>query len=459
MVDLRARVSAAYAAHAKTGTAADGFAYHFTCPNPGRYPHQWFWDSCFHVVVQCRLGALAAATRELETLLHRQRPSGFIGHMVYWDRGWSPVDWIATRHYPADDMSPLIQPAFLAHALERVHALARESGAKAKAGTGTGCGVLARFLDPVVRYYDAVFQHRAGGAGRPLLAIIHPWESGMDNSPQYDPVLGIHGRATFLKWMWHLLKGLRVNARLDWDVPRIRARDYFVVEDVLVNVAFADGLFRLGRLAAVAGRGNLADRLEARARSVEAAILSELYDPDDGFFYARFGADRQRARVKTVAGFAPLNLPHLPAGIARRVVAEHLRAPGEFWTAFPLPSVARDEPAYDPTKSWLLWRGPTWISTNWYALAGLAIQERAHGDAHGDIYGDNDGNNDTNNDDNARPGADSPLIDLLAATRAELRARTLALAREHGLWEHYHPETGGGFGAENLGWAGLVLDL
>jgi len=62
-------------------------------PSPGRYPWQWYWDSCFASIVW-RLFDPARARAELESLLAAQRPDGFIGHTIFWDR---PVSLLRRR--------------------------------------------------------------------------------------------------------------------------------------------------------------------------------------------------------------------------------------------------------------------------------------------------------------------------------------------------------------------------
>jgi len=95
----------------------------------------------------------------------------------------------------------------------------------------------------------------------------------------------------------------------------------------------------------------------------------------------------------------------------------------EFWTRYPIPSVAVDEPAFDPMyRSQALWRGPTWVNTNWYLYWGL----RTHG------YDD---------------------------VASELATRTCDMVQRGGMREFFNPFTAEGLGADSFGWSSLVLDL
>src|SRR5436853_2636653 len=61
----------------------DGVPFAYTCPSPGHYPWQWYWDSCFAAIAWRRFDA-PRAERELRTLLAAQRSDGFIGHTIFW---------------------------------------------------------------------------------------------------------------------------------------------------------------------------------------------------------------------------------------------------------------------------------------------------------------------------------------------------------------------------------------
>ncbi|GIS98353.1 MAG: hypothetical protein CM1200mP26_00660 [Acidimicrobiales bacterium] len=55
----------------------------YAAPNSLVYPWQWFWDSCFHVLVWLALGDVDRSQRELAVALTPQVSSGFVPHMHY----------------------------------------------------------------------------------------------------------------------------------------------------------------------------------------------------------------------------------------------------------------------------------------------------------------------------------------------------------------------------------------
>jgi glycogen debranching enzyme len=62
----------------------------------------------------------------------------------------------------------------------------------------------------------------------------------------------------------------------------------------------------------------------------------------------------------------------LPDHIKQRLLA-HLRNPDEFWGEIVVPTVARNDPKYDPET---MWRGPVWANINYFLIEALEqIQE------------------------------------------------------------------------------------
>ena len=75
-----ARCRARCSARAGPRASATACPYAYTRPSPARYPWQWYWDSCFAAIVWRRFDR-ERSRAELETLLARCRPDGFIGHV------------------------------------------------------------------------------------------------------------------------------------------------------------------------------------------------------------------------------------------------------------------------------------------------------------------------------------------------------------------------------------------
>jgi glycogen debranching enzyme len=95
----------------------------------------------------------------------------------------------------------------------------------------------------------------------------------------------------------------------------------------------------------------------------------------------------------------------------------------QFWSRYPVPTVALNDPKYNPNQ---MWRGPAWVNVNYLLIEGLQ-----------------------------RSG--------YAEVAGELRRRTLDLMRgRDDIYEYYHPETGENppLAASTFGWSSaMFIDL
>jgi hypothetical protein len=361
----------------------DGVPYRYTRPSPGRYPWQWYWDSCFAAIVWRRFDP-ARARAELESLLAAQRPDGFLGHTIFWG---GPVSGPRLLFYNVASRRTLqtetIQPPLLAWAWRIA---VGDPGEEPRIGAHLDWLAANRDLE-----------------GDGLLWIVQPDESGLDASPKFDPVWGRRANARVL---FPLL--VHRNRRFGWDARRIRDAGGPVLCEVVVNTLWSLSLQAAGR------------------PSATPALVERLWDEQQGLFLDAVSPGGARPGVKTWASLAPLALPDLPEEIGRRLVEEHLLNEREFWTPVAPPSVAIDEPSYEPEQSRgpirRYWRGPTWVNSAWLVWLGLR-----------------------------RLGYEAAAQQLADGVIG-------AVARE-GLREYYSPRDGRGMGAKDFAWSALVAEL
>jgi hypothetical protein len=309
-----------------------GTRFEYTEPSPGRYPWQWYWDSCFAAIVWRRFEP-ARARAELESLLAAQRPDGFVGHTIFWR---SRVSLLRSLFYNVarrdTDQTESIQPPLLAWAWRiAVGDPAEEPG-------------IARQVEWLARNRDL--------EGDGLLWIVQPDESGLDASPKFEEAWGrrANGRIGF-----PLL--VRRNRRFGWDARRIRDAGGPVLCEPLVNTLWSLSLQALGR------------------PSATPALVDRLWDERRGLFLDEAQPGGLRPQTLTWASLAPLALPDLPEEIGRRLVEEHLLNEREFLTPVAPPSVAVGERGYEPDGGHgpirRYWRGPTWVNSAWLVWLGL----------------------------------------------------------------------------------------
>jgi hypothetical protein len=401
-----------------------------TLPSRSLYPHQWSWDSAF-IALGLRHLSARRAQQELESILGAQWADGRLPHIVF-DPSTppgayfpGPEFWRATTTGERSGVhtTGIIQPP--------VHALAAWETHRADPEESRRRGFLRRVYPRLLAWHGYLARHRDLG-GRGLAAIVHPWESGMDNSPYWDGLLDRVAPWPADSFQRRDLDHASSDDRpTDTDYGRYLrlAADYrdhgyddaatphaFAAEDPSLNALQILSEHALTRIAGELGHD---PRPHARrAEELTQALLDTLYAPEAGLFVARDLHNGQPVREYGAAGLVPLALPGLP------VAAELLRtARGERFRLGHTHLV----PSYDLTghayESRRYWRGPGWFNVSWVIHRGLL----EHG-----------------------------AVDVAAALRSSL----LNAAAATGFAEYVDPLTGQGLGARSFGWtAATTLDL
>jgi len=108
----------------------------------------------------------------------------------------------------------------------------------------------------------------------------------------------------------------------------------------------------------------------ARKEAIFRALMDVCWVEEDRRFWDYNHATRQHTKVRTFYLFWPLfaRLP-LPADLVRELIEEELLHPGKFFGAMPFPSVAYDEPCFDPSG---YWRGKAWPQISYWLIETLA---------------------------------------------------------------------------------------
>ncbi len=409
-----------------------------TVPSRALYPHQWSWDSGF-IAIGLRHLSPFRAQRELETLLTAQWDDGRIPHIVF-----NPAVPL-TAYFPSPDFwrsstagaaagapgtvetSGIVQPP--------IHALAAWLVHRADPAASRRRGFLRRVYPRLVAWQRYLTGRRDFG-GDGLASIVHPWESGMDNSPcwdgplsRVDPAASGSFRRADLAHACHadrptdldygryvrLAENYRDHGYLDDDgVPRP-----FAVEDPGVNALLIASEHALAEIAVELGT-DPADHL-VRAEAKTTALLKRLWQPEAGLFLCHDVLTGEAIEERSGAGLIPLIVPGLPED----VVAALLRtASGPH---FGLGDTTRLLPSYDLTghafDAARYWRGPAWFNVNWLVERGL----RCHGE---------------------QRRADA------------LRTAFCEAAAESGFAEYVDPFSGEARGTRGFGWtAALTVDL
>jgi Trehalase len=405
---------------------------HATVPSRTLYPHQWSWDSAFIALGLQHISAARAAT-ELLSLFGGQWADGRVPQIVFnpavpddaYFPGRSVWRSSSVDGHPPIATSGIIQPP--------VHAVAAASIVPRLGDRGL------RFAERAYRCLvdlNAYIRRRRTVSGG-LAVLVHPWETGLDNSPAWDRPLaavaadhtlfetykrrdvahaGVGERPTnddYARYIRLMLMYRDHGYDDDW----VRAEAEFIVLDPTFNALWAWSELALADMARRLGRddsGHLAE-----AARVTGAMVDQLWSDDRGLFLARDVRSGRLLPERTVAGLIPLILPDLPSDVVDALVAT---ATGEaFRVGAPdvhgVPSFDLTDVRHEPRR---YWRGPTWLNTTWLVARGLGV----HG--HHEL---------------ARR-MDDDLVGLVAKS---------------GFREYFHPRTGRGHGTRSFSWSAALL--
>jgi len=386
----------------------------YTMPNQATYPWQWLWDSCFHAIVWAELGDERCVT-EIERLFAFQAGSGFVPHMNY-----HPDPAAGEKLWGRMGSSTITQPPMYGHAIvelgKRGFEIAPELAERAAAG---------------LRFLLSKRSRTAGG----LVELVHPWESGCDDSARWQDALAAHGYSNYpdaaasstdvasasgaQAWSsgahaWsHRLKDwrkLKISLLSQVEVDSFGgaiSSPGFAVGSVGFNALLA---FNANELAPLVNDAELAQSAQELGE-----IVTDRWDADQRTWIDDGAFAQGSGRVRTVDAHFCLLVDNDSAHTDAAV--QDLVDPRAYGAPFGPRGAHRDEPTYDPDT---YWRGPAWPQMNYLLWKGCV-----------------------------RAGATAQATELERAMHAGATRSNLA--------EFWNPETGEGRGAIPQSWATLAL--
>ncbi|MYA74547.1 MAG: hypothetical protein F4Y27_07720 [Acidimicrobiaceae bacterium] len=359
----------------------------YTAPNPVTYPWMWLWDSCFHSLIWHALGDAERAVVELESALSTIDGSGFVPHMGYQLNPQRSVELWGRR-----GASSISQPPMYGHVIAEL--------------SRAGVVVREELVDQAARGLRFFFDRRVRDPESGLIEVVHPWETGCDDSPRWDDLAGPE---PFDLKRWRELKN-QLLARIE----RGSAGEPLANPDCAVAPCGFNALvaFNAAELATVT-----ADRdLELGAVEL-AAALDQRFDVQSRTWADAGALRRGSGSIRTAEGLLPLLVSR--SEVARQCVLEELADPDAYCARYGPRGVHAEEPTYDPTA---YWRGPVWPQLSyllWLAVSRVSPEE-------------------------------SSVAELVGTS-------TIRGAVASGLAEYWDGDSGTGLGAIPQSWTGLAL--
>jgi mannosylglycerate hydrolase len=394
----------------------------YTIPTKGLYPYQWNWDSVF-VALGFATFDQDRAWREIEMLFEGQWRDGMVPHILFrkddpsyfpgpsvWGTDGGPLPSSGHSQPPvaASVIRDLVDADPSGRALERAAAL----------------------LPGLMRWHRWFLSYR-DPKSQGVLAVIHPWESGRDNLPDWDDAL----RAVEVKDIEpyerkdtsHVDPAMRPHKEdydrylsimsacrnVGWDPAEVAKTCPFFVADPGITFIFLRAnrdllnlAERLGKTEEVAEIQNWIARMETGAKTLWHDELK-----------AHVAVDQRTGKMTN--GISSASFLALYAGLADEHTISSLQAHFDRIASkvrYLMPSYDPDHESYEPLR---YWRGPVWAMINYMIARGFAEA----GDA----------------------------------VRAEkLRADTAALIETSGFAEYFSPETAEGAGGGTFSWTAAI---
>ncbi|MGD2143353.1 MAG: trehalase family glycosidase [Anaerolineae bacterium] len=334
--------------------------YEAMTPSKMNYVGLWLWDSALHALAYRHVDP-ELARDQIRAMIAHQLSDGMMPDAVY-DEGV-----VAEIDHPI--RAEVTKPPILAWAALKLHE------------TDPDLDFLREIYVPLVRWNAWWFSMNDDDVDG-LAQYNHPYSSGLDDSP-----------------LW------------DYGMP---------VESPDLNTYLCVQMGSLAMIAEALGMDAEGAMWRRRAQAIVGRMLEDFWDEDAGLFRALH--NDEAIPVVTPFNLYPLWTGQLPDEIRDRLIG-HLTDHEEFWDGYVIPTVARNDPHYDPAT---MWRGPVWANINYFFIEALH-QVGRH--------------------------------DLARA----LREKTLELVMRHpSVYEYYNAETGERpkEAADILGWtAAVFIDL
>jgi len=345
----------------------------YTVPTSGLYPYQWNWDSGFAALGFSTFDE-PRAWQELETLMTGQWDDGMVPHIVFhqFDDSYfpGPAVWGVDRDPPTTGIT---QPPILATMVLAMLDRARDTDQ----ATLKSVSLYPRLLAWHRWWWSARDPENTG-----LVRIYHPWESGRDNSPDWDEALA-RVEATEMAYQRRDLNVADAEHRphkfeydrylnlvglfrsLSYEPAALAEKSPFQIVDAGINAilhrADKDLLTLAERLDIAEGQ----DDLRARIRLGDGAF-EQLWSEKHGIYCGYDLVADALVQTQAVGGLLPLFADLSDQSRSQKLIDAIGTWSGQ--ARWGVPSVPPLDASFEAKR---YWRGPVWGIVNWMLVQGL----------------------------------------------------------------------------------------
>ena len=396
----------------------------YTLPTNNKlYPAQWNWDSAF-ISIGYSYFNLEYAIKELLTLIKGQWKNRMIPHILFHEKDDSYFPNHKTwKCGNSVSSSGITQPPIVATALKLIITRNKLNKNQKKR--------VILLIKKLKKYHDWFYKYR-DPKNTGLVSIIHPWESGLDNSPLWDSSLK---KIKIDKKLSYKRRDLEVSnskarplnrdydcyitllnqfKKLNYNPNKLYSNSMFNVVDIGFNSIFLKASKDLLEIAKLYNL-NFKD-LNKKIFKTESSLL-KMYNKKKNIFYSYDLKNKFFINIPSISNyfilFADLNNKKV-----NKKIIESLKKYNQK-EKYIFSSIKPDHKSFEEKR---YWRGPVWINTNWIIYQSLKNKDKVYA--------------------------------------KKIKDKTIKLIEEKNFFEYYSCKNAETLGANNFSWSSaLYLDL
>ena len=396
----------------------------YTLPTNNKlYPAQWNWDSAF-ISIGYSYFNLEYAIKELETLLKGQWKNGMIPHILFHEKDDSYFPNHKTwRCGNSVSSSGITQPPIAATALKLIITRNKLNKNQKKR--------VILLIKKLKKYHDWFYKYR-DPKNTGLVSIIHPWESGLDNSPLWDLSLN---KIKIDKKLSYKRRDLEVSnskarplkrdydcyitllnqfKKFNYNPNKLYSNSMFNVVDIGFNSIFlkaSKDLLEISKLYNL----NFKD-LNKKMLKTESSLL-KMYNKKKNIFYSYDLKNKFFINIPSISNYFILFADLNDKKVNKKII-ESLKKYNQK-EKYIFSSIKPDHKSFEEKR---YWRGPVWINTNWIIYQSLKNKDKVYA--------------------------------------KKIKDKTIKLIEEKNFFEYYSCKNAKTLGANNFSWSSaLYLDL
>jgi len=411
----------------------------FTKPSSRLYPYQWNWDSGFIAIGYANYDS-KRAEKELLSLFKGQWKNGMMPHIIFneKEKGYFPGPdyWNIeiSKDAPKNKLtSGITQPPMQAIAAYKIYEKSKNKKETKK--------FLKKIYPKILNFHRYLYNERDPEKSG-LATIIHPWESGFDNSPRWDKPLSRIKPKNLPKYKRMDLEHvgcdcerptnkdydkyiylLEIMKKHKYNVKKFYDEFPFKIKDIVFNSILYVANKNLKEIGEILNKDTSEIKKWEKRANKHFIQYTCPHPKSECLFYDYDIVADKRITKRSVSSLIPLYTGVLDKKMAKIILnwLTHAHYCGDGTCKYSaVPTIDIHSPYF---TSVTYWRGPIWVNVNWLIYHGLREYK---------YY------------DRAK----------------EIKDAITKLITDHGFYEYFDPLKGDGIGGNNFSWtAALLIDL